>query len=300
MFTQFGGAMEQVQLKVSARVRETLRRYGVALDYHPNYVKQRPEPHSVDVLLLSFIIRGHGQHVMEETVFEESGGSIGITYYGEMHDIITDANGMDIYNIFLDPTTCVLPALPAELREIMHVVLPQHQGFRNLLNRAIHLEIPEPERLAEVLALMNREIANPTLGSLEVVAACLRIFLIACCRAAQRSGIQPSHSADTPAWVGNLCTTIDTHYARPLTLDELAASVRFSPSYLCRAFKRHTGKTVFSYLIERRIQAAMLRLRTTDDKVIVIAMEVGFHDLAHFNRTFRQILGCSPTAYRRS
>ena len=62
----------------------------------------------------------------------------------------------------------------------------------------------------------------------------------------------------------------------------------------------YTGKRVFDYLIERRIQAALIRLRSTDDKILTIALECGFNDLAYFNRKFKQLLQITPSAYRRS
>ena len=291
--------MTSRRITLGPSLKASLQQHGVAVQYFPRYVNRTLRPHSLNALLLSFVVRGRGRHVIGKTEFEESGGSIAITHYGEVHDILTDAGGMDIYNILLDPATSVLPSLPPDLRETLHVILPQHKGFRNQMNRAIHLEIPEPARLAEITARMAEEINRPAPGSADVVAACLRIFLIECCRAAQRSGIQSSHALGTPAWVERLCARMDTQYAQQLTLEDLAVAVRLSPGYLCRAFKRHTGKTVFAYLIERRIQAAMLRLSTTDDKVIAIALECGFNDLTYFNRKFRQLLGCTPTANRR-
>ena len=64
-----------------------------------------------------------------------------------------------------------------------------------------------------------------------------------------------------------------------------------SVAYLCRIFKAYTGKTVIGYLVERRIQAAIWKLREGDEKVISIALACGFNDLAYFNRTFRRIVG---------
>jgi AraC-like DNA-binding protein len=40
-------------------------------------------------------------------------------------------------------------------------------------------------------------------------------------------------------------------------------------------------------------------LRSTDDKVLSIALDCGFRDLAHFNRTFKRALAQPPTAFRR-
>ena len=70
------------------------------------------------------------------------------------------------------------------------------------------------------------------------------------------------------------------------------------PSYLCRAFKHYTGRTIMDYLNLRRIQSAMIQLRSTQDKIIQIALECGFNDLAYFNRRFRAVTSMTPTEYR--
>jgi AraC-like DNA-binding protein len=91
---------------------------------------------------------------------------------------------------------------------------------------------------------------------------------------------------------------LDQHYAEPHTLESLARRSRLSRTYLCRAFKSYTGKRLFDYLIERRIQAAMMRLRGAGDKVLAVALDCGFNDLSYFNRKFKQLVGVTPSQYR--
>jgi AraC-like DNA-binding protein len=79
----------------------------------------------------------------------------------------------------------------------------------------------------------------------------------------------------------------------------LAAGAGVSVAYLCRLFKAYTGKTVIRYLVERRIQAAIWKLREGNEKIISIALGCGFNDLAYFNRAFKRIVGTTPSAYRR-
>lgn len=43
----------------------------------------------------------------------------------------------------------------------------------------------------------------------------------------------------------------------------------------------------------------MSRLRSSDDRVLDLALACGFSDLAHFNRTFKAMVGCTPSDYRR-
>jgi hypothetical protein len=48
------------------RSHPSLRTLGFAVQYFPRYVHTTPHPHSVDVVLMSVIIRGRGRHVMGE------------------------------------------------------------------------------------------------------------------------------------------------------------------------------------------------------------------------------------------
>lgn len=278
--------------------RSRMSRVGVAVDHYPCYVNHKRQMQSVDALQITFVVRGTGEHIMGDGVFKESRGSISITYYGEKHTIVTEGKGMEIYNLLLDSESTSLPVLPPDLNETLHLLLPPRQGLKDHPHRAVHLSVPDPAPLAAIVGLMARESRSNQPGMEEVVTDCLRTFLIHCCRAAQDHGIHPSQAAATPAWVSRLTAFINKSYTESLTLEELAKTAGLSPGYLCQAFKRHTGKTVFEYLIERRVQAAMLHLRTTDDKVLGVALDSGFNDLSYFNRTFKRVVGCSPTAWR--
>ena len=51
-------------------------------------------------------------------------------------------------------------------------------------------------------------------------------------------------------------------------------------------------------LVDSNYNQILKSSSSEDDKVIVIALDCGFRDLTYFNRKFRQLLGCPPTAYR--
>jgi AraC-like DNA-binding protein len=279
----------------------SLRRSGLAVEYFPRYVNRTEEQHSLDVVLLSVIVRGRGRHVMGDEVHRESGGSVAVTHYGQMHDIVTDARGMDIYNVYLDLRNHPLPVLPESLRPILSAILPIHPRLAHLLNRRVWVRIDDPARLAASLGRIEAEMNSARPGALEIVQHCFQVFLIDLCRAAQSRGFVPftAPSRNIPAWVEKLRQEIDLHYARPHDLASLAKRIGVSVAYLCRLFKAYTGKTVIAYLVERRIQAAMWALRGEDDKIIAMAMACGFNDLAYFNRAFRRIAGTTPTGYRK-
>jgi len=92
---------------------------------------------------------------------------------------------------------------------------------------------------------------------------------------------------------------MDRDYAEELDLRTLAAIAHVSESHLIRTFQATFGETPHKYLQRRRIERAMFLLRETDDSVTHICLEVGFVSLGAFSRTFAEIVGEPPSAYRR-
>lgn len=274
----------------------SLRTLGIAVEYFPGYVHQRVSPHSLDVVLISFILRGRGMHIIDDEEFIESGASLAITHYGQRHDVVTDARGMDILNVYLDLQNHPLPILPRDLQQVLPQLLPLHPRFQHRLNRMVRLQFDDPKPLAELLFSIQRELRAREIGCEEAVMLQWKLFLMLCCRHALKKGfVRPRHPQHR---LEELRQHLDQTHAEPHTLDELARRTRFSRTSLCRAFKAYTGKRLFDYLIERRIQAAMIQLRGSDEKVLSIALNCGFNDLAYFNRKFKKIVGYTPSAYR--
>ncbi len=93
--------------------------------------------------------------------------------------------------------------------------------------------------------------------------------------------------------------TIDTRYAEPLRLAELARRVGWSPAHLHAVFRAQLGTSPHQYLIQRRLRAARELLATTRNPVGDIAIACGFADAAAFCRTFKQAMRVTPAEYRR-
>lgn len=93
---------------------------------------------------------------------------------------------------------------------------------------------------------------------------------------------------------------IDVAYREPLDIAALASLACMSPAHYIRSFKATFGETPHRYLQRRRIERAMERLRRTDRSVSEVCVEVGWTSFATFSRTFREIVGCSPSDYRAS
>jgi AraC-like DNA-binding protein len=91
---------------------------------------------------------------------------------------------------------------------------------------------------------------------------------------------------------------MDRSYADALDIEALASSVHLSRAHFIRSFRAAFGEPPHRYLQRRRLERAMALLRETDRPVTEICFDVGFASLGTFSRTFRAIVGTSPSAYR--
>jgi AraC-like DNA-binding protein len=92
---------------------------------------------------------------------------------------------------------------------------------------------------------------------------------------------------------------IDREYAQPLNVEALARGVNVSAGHLSREFKRAYGESPYSYLMTRRIERAMALLRRGDLSVTDVCFTVGCSSLGTFSTRFTELVGMSPSAYRR-
>ena len=91
---------------------------------------------------------------------------------------------------------------------------------------------------------------------------------------------------------------IQEHYRRPVTLDELAASVSISKSSAMKLFARVLHTSPIAYLVMYRLKCAAKLLCATEKTVGAIARETGFTEAAYFCRRFKELYGMTPTEYR--
>ncbi|WP_269523688.1 helix-turn-helix domain-containing protein [Coraliomargarita parva] len=91
---------------------------------------------------------------------------------------------------------------------------------------------------------------------------------------------------------------INSHYALPVSLDDVAASAGVSVSHLHMLFREHLGESPHQYLIQKRMRAAGHALASTNAPIKVVAVECGYANTENFCRAFRKFYDRSATEYR--
>lgn len=91
---------------------------------------------------------------------------------------------------------------------------------------------------------------------------------------------------------------LSLHLQEELTLDWLSQELSYTKNYLCKVFKRTSGCTIHEYLTYLRICKAYDLICSTDELVTTISQMCGFSSIHHFSRTFRGIVGLTPSEVR--
>jgi transcriptional regulator GlxA family with amidase domain len=91
---------------------------------------------------------------------------------------------------------------------------------------------------------------------------------------------------------------MDAASHEPWPVRRLAKVSGVSDAHFARSFKQAFGVPPHRYLLTRRLERASALLRDTEVPVTEIAFQTGWDSLGTFGRTFRDVLGLSPSAFR--
>lgn len=116
-------------------------------------------------------------------------------------------------------------------------------------------------------------------------------------------GDATSHAQRSPtAGIRRLARDADALLGRDFayieTLTELAKRLGVSASYLARAYRAATGRTLHSRIAHLRLAEALRRLADGANDLTALALELGYSSHSHFTAEFRRHLGVPPSRFR--
>jgi AraC family transcriptional regulator len=100
--------------------------------------------------------------------------------------------------------------------------------------------------------------------------------------------------------IAPLLTEVKDNLDRDLTLGALARAHGSSPFRFHRQFSSAVGETPRRHVERLRLERAAYKLAVTDERIVDIALSVGFESHEAFTRAFRRREGRSPSAYRQA
>lgn len=189
---------------------------------------------------------------------------------------------------------CRLETLPKDFLET-------HSSLLENLSRPVKLILPQNQRvrIETILSNMITENNIPNDYSTELLAVYMIELLILLHRNSIFMYDQIKTHSEFGSDIDDVLRYVAQNYALPLTLEDMAATVNLSPTYLSRKFRKVTGTTFKEYVNYIRIKRASQSLLTTDDSITKIAMDCGFNSSNYFKDLFRKINGISPRDFRK-
>lgn len=98
--------------------------------------------------------------------------------------------------------------------------------------------------------------------------------------------------------MGDVKNIIETRFTENLTISTLAREVGTNEQYLKQHFKQLYGKTVYHYLLSRRMTKARELLLTKKYKVSDVAELTGYKHATHFTTIFKKYFGHRPNEFK--
>lgn len=84
-----------------------------------------------------------------------------------------------------------------------------------------------------------------------------------------------------------------------ITLQKVSEQFQYSTAYLSRMIKQYTGKNFSEIVRDCRLTKAKYCLESSSLLILDIALMLGYNDISHFYKVFKQEIGCTPTEYRK-
>jgi len=153
----------------------------------------------------------------------------------------------------------------------------------------------EPGSIPSLVTLLEREAARRESGWRIAADALVEAIVVQMLRAAPAT--REGRGA-RDARIAAALEAIESRYAEPLSVDDLARAAGMSRFHFSRLFREQIGEAPYQHLLRVRIGRALELLRNHRRSVTEAALEVGFQDLGRFSRLFRAQVGCLPSELR--
>ena len=110
---------------------------------------------------------------------------------------------------------------------------------------------------------------------------------------------EDDHQKDTRVLLAKkIMTYIHENYQNKITIHDLANTVSMSKSYFCKFFKQMFGTTAVEYINRYRVEKACDFIKSNNESISNIALDVGFDNFSYFTKKFKDIKKITPSQYR--
>jgi len=183
---------------------------------------------------------------------------------------------------------------PFDLTRYRHLLQPRLNDFDGVhvpVKFVPSNPIPFRETFLRLIGLWQ---SQEQVDQLEVqhLATEIILFLL---RDYHQSKSDPTMQSQSLDWV---TAYLSRHLAESITVEDMARWANLSVSRFSHAFRQRLGLPPYQYLLHLRVHHAQELLEGSTFSVQQISEYCGFADVQHFSKSFKRVVGISPSVYR--
>lgn len=246
---------------------------------------------------INIITGGYGMHYIEEERFRVKKGQVFVIPPMVKHGYIC-GDGLDVFHLHIHP----------DYFKQNYNLLQKMEGFGVLFGfdaRQIHtnfttyIELSDEEFdkiYNENIISVCKFIHTYDLKNMIRAMSEATLLIVALCESCARS--LSLMSTKDRNFVESLSYIIE-NISGKIKVDDLARVAKMSRTAYFNYFLKETGQTPAVYIMNKRLELACSRLKSTDISIDDIATDVGFCERAHLIKCFKKRYGITPTEYRK-
>jgi AraC family transcriptional activator of pobA len=154
------------------------------------------------------------------------------------------------------------------------------------------------EGLQNLLREISRECDKELIHRMEILSGLMKVFLVTLKRSSKAVRQQFASSRKMRLFI-NFSSKLEKNFLTKRLVAEYASELSVTPNYLTEVVKKITGYSASYHIQQRMVQEAKRLAMYSDANMKVIAYTLGFDDLSHFSKFFKNAAGMNFTEFKK-
>lgn len=257
-----------------------------------NRWQQNAAPHRHNYFVIIWVKKGAGVHMIDLDRFELKDDTVYCITPGQVH-LLKQQGEAEGYVI----------SFTAEFMgtEESNLDLLFNTGLFNTFSHSpvISVDAEVKDEMEDAVKRMMKEYANFFLLRAEILRGFLKIFLIYLTRQFEKSNRQPAQSKNIEL-MRKFLSLLEKNYITKRMVTNYAEELVVTPNYLNEVVKKVSGFPASHHIQQRIILEAKRQAAYSNVTMKEVAYHLGFDDMAHFSRFFKNASGMSFTEFKKS
>ena len=253
-------------------------------NYYTHAILNYEEPglHSHDYIEFFYVIEGRCLHILNGTTKQIFGGDLFLLTPNDVHNFKNSDNNFAHRDI----------AFTVEFFRKMCSVYSKDLYDQILSNTFLKQTRLSGEQINELETFIQPFTLSTVKGrtvSEDICESTVCTYLI-------NEFLKKNLSAESsiPTWLSRLIALLSAPENFTTPQQTIVGFFPYRKEYICRAFKKATGKTVTDYFNEQKMNYAYSLLQSTSYTIEKICTLINIESVSYFHRTFKKQFGISP------